>query len=402
MKARATKGRTWLLIAILVGAAVEVGPLAASRDASSWAQGVPQASTAPFLPVAAVNVSASTADSRSPALAVSDKAGVHAVWEERNRVYHRSSLADGWLSIRSVAVGEQPSIATDASGLAHVVFVNEFGGNYEIYYCRWNGSTWSLPRNVSNTSGVSSSPSLAIAPDGTLHVVWSDNTPGYPVIYHAYWNGTYWLNEPIPHALGGAPAVCTSGDGKIHVVWQDRDTPEAPYEVYYSRWDGLTWSLPENLSDTVSQPSIIPNLFAGQSQVHVVWQEKVDGKYAIYYTRGRVGFWSVPERVSQNEAEAYLPSVTVNVHQTVCTGWDEGSQALYRQRAAGNPDWSACAAVVSNTQGVTDLQLAVDGRGQLHAVWASRVGSDNWDVFYQKLSSELFLPVTSKRFSSGR
>ncbi|MBM4428999.1 MAG: hypothetical protein FJ026_01455 [Chloroflexi bacterium] len=324
------------------------------------------------------------------------------VWEERNRIYHRAGLIDGWLPTRSVAVGEQPSVATDAAGLAHLAFVNEFGGNYEIYYCRWNGSTWSLPRNVSNTSGVSSSPRLAVATDGTPHIVWADNTPGYTVIYHAYWNGTYWLNEPIPHALGGAPAVSVGADGKVHVVWQDRDTPNAPYEIYYSLRDGLTWSLPEDLSDTPGQQSIIPNLSVDRVEAHVVWQERVDGKYAIFYTRGRVGLWSVPERVSPNEAEAYLPSLAVNVYRTVYAGWDEGQQAVYRQRAAGRPGWSACTAVVSDVQGVTDLHLAIDGRGQLHAVWAGRVSADNWDVFYQKLSSQLFLPMTIKQFASGR
>jgi hypothetical protein len=343
----------------------------------------------------AVNVSASIVDSRSPSLALSDGT-VHVVWEERNRVYHRSWDGRTWSSPASIAVGEQPALATDALGRAHVVFVNEFGGNYEIYHCRWNEGSWSLPRNVSNTSGVSSSPSLSIAADGTIHVVWADNTPGYSVIYHGYWNGTYWINEPMPHALGGAPAISVGTDGSVHVVWQDRDAPDAPYEIYYSRRLDGSWSLPEDLSDTSAEQSIIPSVaLDGDGQAHVVWQERVDTNYTIHYTRGTVGYWSIPEQVSEGEADAYLPSLSVREGSTVYVGWDESTLVTYRQRGLAEFNWSECTSVSDDPRGVAELLLAIDGAGQLHAVWTRLLGG-NWDVFYQSLAYRLALPQMLK------
>lgn len=344
------------------------------------------------------NVSASSTDSRAPALTVwwND---VHIVWEERGRVYHRFSRGSTWSPVRSVATGEQPDIAVDDSGMAHVVLVNEFGGNYEIYHCRWNGTTWSLPRNVSNTSGVSSAPAIDVAPDGTLHVVWADNTPGYNVIYHAYWSGVYWINEPIPNAFGGAPSVAVDVDGLVHVTWQDRDTPNAPYEIYYSCWDGANWSLPENLSDSAMEQSIIPTIaLDGNNQAHVLWQERMNNYYFIYYTWGRTGFWSVPEAVSEDEVDAYLPTVTIAPAGIVYAGWDESTVILYRKRFnAYNSPWLQSTRVFSDTQGVTDLNLVVSSSGQLHAVWANRVAAGNWDIFYQRLSVSLLLPIVLKR-----
>ncbi|MEM4725128.1 MAG: hypothetical protein QXP01_08970, partial [Candidatus Hadarchaeum sp.] len=347
------------------------------------------------------NVSASSADSRAPALAVWEDI-VHIVWEERGRVYHRFCRGGTWSSIYSVATGEQPDIVVGTSGMAHVVLVNEFGGNYEIYYCRWNGTTWSLPRNVSNTSGVSSSPAIAVAPNGILHVVWADNTPGYNIIYHAYWNGVYWLNEPIPNALGGAPAIAVDMDGVVHVVWQDRDTPSSPYEIYYSRWDGANWSLPENLSDSATEQSIIPSVAVdGSSEAHVLWQERINSHYTIYYTWGRVGIWSIPERVSEDEVDAYLPSVAVAPGSIIYAGWDESTLILYRKRIkAYNSPWWEPTLVVSDTRGVADVQLTVGANGQLHAVWNNRVAAGNWDVFYQCLSVSLFLPIMLKGSAS--
>jgi hypothetical protein len=355
-----------------------------------------------------LNVSTSTGNSRAPAIAVATNL-VHIVWEEGSHVYHRILHGGTWSSSRSVATGEQPAVAVDSTGLAHVVFVNEFGENYEVYYCRWNGTSWSLPRNVSNTSGVSSAPSIAVEPSGMLHVVWADNTPGYSVIYHGYWNGTYWLNEPIPHAMGGAPAIAVSSNGVVDVVWQDRDAPDLPYEIYHSQWNGQDWSLPENLSDSASEQSLIPSVAMDQNdQAHVTWQEKVDDRYAIYYTYGQVGYWSIPERVSENTVDAYLPSAVVRLPPqgsgtigggVVYVGWDESTVAVYRFKNTGSGEWSQPSTVLTDPLGVADLQLAVDGSGLFHAVWSERVAADNWEVFYQCLSKTLFLPVIIRYLS---
>ena len=347
------------------------------------------------LPELPFNVSASSVDSRAPRLAVSASAA-HLVWEEDERIRHRFWDGAAWSSSRSIAFGEQPDVALDSSGVAHVSFVNEFGGNYEIYHCRWNGTSWSLPRNVSNTSGVSSAPRVGIGGDDTVHIVWADNTPGYKVIYHAYWNGTYWLNEPVPSALGGAPTVAVGWDGVLHLAWQDRDALTAPYEIYHIRRSGGNWSLPENLSDTAATPSIIPSISVGPSRAHVAWQEKTGGRYAIVYTHGLDGFWSVPETISENEADAFLPTLQVNISRTAYVGWDEGTLALYRQRGSNELQWSTSNAVGDDPAGATDLQLAVDAAGRLHAAWAERVTPSNWDVFYQCLAHRLVLPLAVK------
>jgi uncharacterized protein YfiM (DUF2279 family) len=343
-----------------------------------------------------VNVSASLKDSRSPRLAVSGSS-IHVVWEEDSWVYHRCWDGHAWSPSERAAFGEQPALTADASGSVHLAFVNEFGGNFEVYHCRWKGTAWSLPRNVSNTSGVSSAPGLGVAPDGTIHVVWADNTPGYSVIYHAFWNGTYWINEPVPSALGGAPAVAVSTDGVVHVVWQDRDALGAPYEIYYSRWTGSRWSLPEDLSDTEATQSIIPAVAVGpDGQAHVAWQERVDRAYTINYTQGFVAYWSVPERLSEGDVEAYLPSLAIGAASIVYVGWDESTSANYRARGAEDLHWSPRTTVIDNAEGVSDFQLMVDAAGQVHAVWAQRMEDGSWDVFYQNLSYRSVLPIGAK------
>ncbi len=381
----------WILIGGSVGHAAALLPGARTPPASGiWGDAVAYAAQSRE----PLNVSASEADSRFPAIAAFGST-LHVVWEESGRIYHRFCRDGVWSGIRSVAAGEEPAVAVDAAGTVHIVFANEFGDNYEVYYCRWNGTAWSLPRNVSNTSGYSAAPSLCIAPNGTLHVVWFDSTPGYNVIYHAYWDGRYWINEPIPDASGNAPVAAMGADGILHVVWQERDTPSAPYEVYHTRWNMADWSLPENLSDSPAQESRSPNIVVdGNNEAHVVWQEKISGRYALYYTRSVARFWSVIERISQTETQGDLPSAAVDDRWAMLyAGWAESARALYRQKGVNDVRWSQFTQVIGDAGGVADLQLAVDSNGQLHAAWTQSVGTRNSDVFYASLSYRMALPV---------
>jgi hypothetical protein len=153
------------------------------------------------------------------------------------------------------------------------------------------------------------------------------------------------------------------------------------------------------LSDTATDPSIIPNVVAdANDRTHVTWQERVHGRYAIFYTFGWVGYWSIPERVSGDGVDAFVPSEAVGPGSAVYVGWDEGTQAVYRQTEGNDGDWSQPKTVLQDPSGVTELVLAMDVSGQFHAVWSNRVAEDNWDVFYQRLSSRLVLPVIIKTY----
>ncbi len=101
--------------------------------------------------------------------------------------------------------------------------------------------------------------------------------------------------------------------------------------------------------------------------------------------------------VSKDETDAYLPTVAITPAGIVYAGWDESTVILYRKRAnAYNSPWLQPIQAFSDMQGTTDLHLAVSTNGQLHAVWANRVAVGNWDIFYQRLSVNFFLPIVLK------
>ena len=134
MKTRLSRAGTLVFLAFLFCINIHVGVALVSRDASPLRQCLPLAWSSSTFDEEPINVSASEDHSRYPVLAVSEDT-IHVAWEEGERVYHATSAGNTWSSGRSVAVGEQPEIAADAADRAHVVFVNQFGGNYEIYHC---------------------------------------------------------------------------------------------------------------------------------------------------------------------------------------------------------------------------------------------------------------------------
>ncbi|MFQ6057386.1 MAG: sialidase family protein [Anaerolineae bacterium] len=374
---------------------------------SGWRGTEIQERGSPFDPpswTSEVNVSHSAEDSRAPALAVDGEDTIHLVWEEGPFLYHSYGDGTSWSTPGFAATGEEPALAVGLDGTVHLAWSNEFGGNFEIYYSFWQGTQWSLPRNVSSTSGVSVSPALAVAPDGTRHVVWSDNSPGSPVIYHGWSSdGVLWSNFPIPSANGTAPAIAVGRDGLVHVAWQDLDSVTDRYEVYYSQWDGSTWSLPENISDSPEQDSTLLALaVADDNTVHLAWEE-AESDYEVYYSSGHVGFWSLQENVSETPDDSYLPSLAIDDRGNLHLAWDEAGPAssiLYREWQVSNSSWSATASIANNPSGVSDPALFPQGDRVIHSTWAEEVEEGNGDIFYSCRQlpppHQIYLPLVMK------
>lgn len=340
------------------------------------------------------NVSNSPQISRSPSIAVDSHGIIHIAWEEGipSQIYYSYNAGSGWAVPQRVTTGEQPAIAVDPRDVVHLVFVNEIFGNYNVRYVRRTDSGWTIPVIVASTSGISSAPDLAAGDGGMLYAVWTDNTPGYNVIYYAEYSGTIWMNwYPIPSARGSVPAVFYR-QGIVHVVWQDRDTPADPYEIYYTQKGKSGWTVPENLSDTPSQQSIIADLAVDSSgRAHVGWQEQLSGIYNIYYTRGTPGRWTAPENISGSTSDAALPAITADAEEDIHVVWDESVWLKYRHFSAPVASWGPVVGLWG-TEGIADATIAL-GRDQVPRVaWAQRDPGGDWEVYESPLAYWLWMP----------
>ncbi|MEJ5197787.1 MAG: DUF5666 domain-containing protein [Anaerolineae bacterium] len=255
----------------------------------------------------------------------SDRVG-HAVWDADGRLYYASRAPGGtWSSPQFIAYGFAPHMVADSSNALHVTYVNLFMGNYEIYYLVRRGGSWSLPINMSYTTGYSAQPRLALTKDQRLHAVWMDNTPGYWTTYYATFDGTFWSNRPVPSGRGQAPAIATAADGTIYLVWQDRvarnESSLGDFDIFLCELRDGVWSPPFDISDSRGVDSLGADVATTpDGQAHIVW---VDGEWAVLYSYGRQTAWTWPQVVSLAAGYAGNPRIAVEAGRYLHVAWEE-------------------------------------------------------------------------------
>ena len=162
--------------------------------------------------------------------------------------------------------------------------------NDEIFYKRWNGTTWSADVRLTNDSHTSTAARVASDPSGNVHVVWQDDRDaGSWEIYYKRWDGIAWsADERLTDAGNGhsfMPSIASDPSGSIHLVWADarHNSGNNNWEIYYKSWDGIAWSADERLTDA-SSVSWYPSIASDPSgSIHLVWEDRRDGNNEIYH-----------------------------------------------------------------------------------------------------------------------
>ena len=242
-----------------------------------------------------------TAMSHNPSIAVSGSI-VHVIWidfrDGNFEIYYKRSSDAGvsWggdtrLTNNSASSGD-PSLSVSGS-VVHVVWYDFRDGNYEIYYKRSTngGMNWGSDIRLTINSASSWSPSVGVS-GSVAHVVWVDNRNGNWEIYYkrsadagiSWGADTRLTNSPD---TSWYPSVTVSGSA-IHVVWSD--ARDGNFEIYYKRSTdgGVSWGPDTRLTNN-SANSEYPSVSVFGSAVHVVWQDPRDSNYEIYYKRDPTG-----------------------------------------------------------------------------------------------------------------
>ncbi len=148
------------------------------------------------------------------------------------------------------------SLALDGNGYPVIAWHDYSSGNFEIYVRRWNGSGWvevgtgsASGGGISNNSGSSSGPSLALDGNGYPVIAWMDNSGGDFEIYVRRWNGSAWVEVGTGSASGGGisnnsgwseyPSLALDGNGYPVTAWDDGSGVD--WEIYVKRWNGSAW-----------------------------------------------------------------------------------------------------------------------------------------------------------------
>ncbi len=259
-----------------------------------------------------------SAVSIEPTLAIDSQDNLHCIWKQYDSdslsydLYY--SIYDGtsWSKQQNITqqyavpnVAHYPSMVIDSQDRLHVVYDAPFG-YYNVFYISYDGVSWSEPLNLSNVPWDAAFPCITIDYDDNLHVVWRERHSNDPIMYSHY-DGVFWT-EPeaiasIPGGQSTAPCIVVNSQGYPRVIWHCGN-------VYYTAFNGVTWSKPLNLSNTVESSAYASMAVDSWDNLYVVWSEKTAVmNREIYYRTYNGSTWSDIINLSQDSVYSGCPKL---------------------------------------------------------------------------------------------
>ena len=284
-----------------------------------------------------VNISNNAGGSTSPDMAIGPDGKIHVVWEDYTRLgslFWKDILYayyDGieWSEPEQVSAMDttysfDPAVAVDSLGRPHVVWNHRaIFPDADAYYSYKTATGWTEPLNLAPHGGTQYHPDISIDSRGFIHVVWADYWPGNGDIYHKYYDGVAWSdyfnvsNDPID---SGKPDLTVDSQNNLHVTWQQYYGGGISCEIYYSFFNGIIWSLKENISQNSNLDSVQPSIATDiEYNPHVVWKQSIGGNYSeIGYSYFNGYNWSPPEHIFDLGNSSIKPAIVINEDNVSC------------------------------------------------------------------------------------
>ena len=275
-----------------------------------------------------------------------DKSGA----DTKRNVYYMTNLSGSWSAparISNDAFGndvlENPSIAVDASNKAHVAYVHKNGaGDFGInaYYVTNSSGSWSAPVRISNDSffnDVQNNPSIALDANGKAHVAYAHRNVLSDAQINTYyvnnltgsWSTPVKLSNDNNNKASQNPAIAVSCTGIVRVAFSNGTT-----SIYYTENSGAgnSWT-PLLLINGPPAKTFFgdnPGIALTKYNLHLVFQDRplVGGNAVdIFYTSTRIGVPNANPSIAFTQAancgNIVIPSggtVTATIYANVTGG----------------------------------------------------------------------------------
>lgn len=413
-----------------------------SEDASDGYFSIRDASAPPPAPWTMPEVitgvlSGETTGHFRPRIKADKNENVHMVYLANSpgaKIYYKKRIGSAW-SPESLVYGPSSSaffnfleIAVDADNLPHVVWSEQPSQSAitdnnlsDIYYSSYDGSSWSVPVNISNTDGsqtVSFSPKIEVDSSNRIHLVWSDGYSFNPDLTRNGKSNIYYRKKdatgpwsPIVHLtndFGSEPDIASDKGGNIYVVYKTLDTASAD-RIAFRKWDGSNWTAPQVVANVLG--FLLDVESDSNSRLHLAWYDLTLGSPELSYSHYDGSLWSQPEKV-RDSSGGVLPSLVVDSSNRPHLVWEDwsGSGKIYHSiRNSGG--WTIPTPLSLSSQSVDQQSSASDisATDHIHVVWTSRFNNKT-EVFYNHAdvsldttvpAISLLSPVSGEALSVG-
>ncbi len=315
------------------------------------------------------------------------------------------SQASGWGTpelIETIDAGNAklPWIEAGADGVFTAVWFQLDGARNDVLSNRYTpGAGWGVAQLLeTEDAGSAFNPRLAVHSDGTAMAVWShDDGARRNIMANLYSPGTGWGTAELIESdnIGNAtrPQVKFDSAGDAIAVWLQVDG--AFSSTYSNRYTvGSGWGTPELL-----ETEDLGNAFGAQlavtddDRVVAIWHQSDGNVFNIWantYTAG--GGWETALKVEDDDqGTANNARLVVGRNGVVTANWEQSDgtiKSIMSSRFKASEGWSTPTFVETDDVGDAKThKIAVDGDGNITAVWAQDTGA-----FYE-LHSNRFDPL---------
>ncbi|MBI4726714.1 T9SS type A sorting domain-containing protein [candidate division TA06 bacterium] len=249
--------------------------------------------------------------------------------ETKGQIYYTYQNSGAWTTPQPIGNGFYGTrMAVDSQNNIHAVW---HGGDYTVWYCKWNWTTWSVPYQLEADSSIDKAwPDIAIDSKGNIHVVAMEYrlSQGDPLTYFIN-DGTGWSKQPNPPDPSTSnscyPRISIGLDDTIHLVWEERDTG---YTGYYTCGKNNLWTTPRVLHDSFNAFS--PQVVAVYNNIYCFWNAANDTGIGIYYAkRDSSSSWSTPEPLIKNRYTGAVCASLNNSAKMFSVAWRNSSTVVY-------------------------------------------------------------------------
>ena len=222
---------------------------------------------------------------------------------------------------QSSGIDVTPSTTATRDGEVWIVWASNRGGNFDIFYRVYNGTSWSPESQLTFNPSKDEFPAIVQLSNGTILIVFDSNRTGdYELFYKTSSDGGATWGPDIqlttcPKADDWAPSVTQALDGKIWVVWvRDED-------IFYKVYDGVNWSQDIQLTKNPAFDRHPKIMQAADGTIWVVWDSDKNGQQDIYYVLYKGDLWSPEMRLTTDVADDFMPSILQAGDGTIWVTW---------------------------------------------------------------------------------
>ena len=213
--------------------------------------------------------------------------------------------------VNNTGVSRDPSLTADRFGNVYLVWTDTRTGGNQIWWKQYTpGVGWGADTQIVFSSGSASTPSITADYDGRLHLVWVDNRGGNnDIFYKLYTPGVGWdavdTQLTVDASSQTQPYVDADPIGNAYVVWTDLRNGASNPDIYYKDKKAGTWSSDFQLvGNNTDNNSNAVQRFAGLSHdglgnTYAVWEDErlpasIGKNKDVFYKVGQFNVTAAP------------------------------------------------------------------------------------------------------------